>query len=127
LFLAARRGAGHDLAREAAYGAQEPCSSPRDPCKISGAGTKNFSGQVTNTPTSNWYSGAFSSTSLGCFNRTELTQLRLRFALDDNNLTANYLRFASGNAITTSRPQLIISYYVPEATSAPQDSRYRFK
>lgn len=43
-----------------------------------------------------------------------LTQIRLRFKLDDNNNgTANYLKLFSGNAPLTSRPQLIISYYVP--------------
>jgi hypothetical protein len=43
-----------------------------------------------------------------------LTQIRLRFKLDDNgNRVANYLRLYSGNASTTSRPQLIVTYYVP--------------
>jgi hypothetical protein len=38
----------------------------------------------------------------------------LRFATDDNdNNVANYIKFASGNAITTSRPQLVITYYLP--------------
>jgi predicted outer membrane repeat protein len=43
-----------------------------------------------------------------------LTQIRLRFQLDDNNNTiANYLNLYSGNAPAASRPQLIIQYYVP--------------
>jgi predicted outer membrane repeat protein len=43
-----------------------------------------------------------------------LTQIRLRFKLDDNNNTiANYLSLFSGNAPATSRPQLVITYYVP--------------
>ncbi len=43
-----------------------------------------------------------------------LTQIRLRFKLDDNNNTlANYLGLYSGNAPVASRPQLIIQYYVP--------------
>ncbi len=43
-----------------------------------------------------------------------LTQIRLRFKLDDNNNTiANYLSLFSGNAPLASRPQLIIEYYVP--------------
>ena len=43
-----------------------------------------------------------------------LTQIRLRFKLDDNNnAVANYLRLYSGNAGTLSRPKLIIEYYVP--------------
>jgi hypothetical protein len=43
-----------------------------------------------------------------------VTQLRLRFQLDDNNNSiANYLKLYSGNAPAVSRPQLIIEYYVP--------------
>jgi hypothetical protein len=43
-----------------------------------------------------------------------LTQIRLRFKLDDNgNRVANYLRLHSGNAPTSSRPQLIVTYYLP--------------
>jgi uncharacterized repeat protein (TIGR02543 family) len=43
-----------------------------------------------------------------------VTQLRLRFKLDDNNnAIANYLSLYSGNAPAASRPQLIIEYYVP--------------
>jgi hypothetical protein len=43
-----------------------------------------------------------------------LTQIRLRFQLDDNNNTiANYLSLFSGNAPDGSRPQLVIQYYVP--------------
>jgi len=43
-----------------------------------------------------------------------LTQIRLRFQLDDNNnAVANYLSLFSGNAPLASRPQLIVEYYVP--------------
>jgi hypothetical protein len=43
-----------------------------------------------------------------------LTQIRLRFKLDDNNnAVANYLSLFSGNAPAESRPQLIIEYYIP--------------
>jgi hypothetical protein len=43
-----------------------------------------------------------------------LTQIRLRLKLEDNNDTiANYLSLYSGDAGATSRPQLIIEYYVP--------------
>jgi hypothetical protein len=43
-----------------------------------------------------------------------VTQLRLRFKLDDNNnAVANYLSVYSGNAPAASRPQLIIEYYLP--------------
>lgn len=43
-----------------------------------------------------------------------LTQIRLRFKLDDNNNSiANYLTLFSGNANQTNRPQLTVEYYVP--------------
>jgi hypothetical protein len=43
-----------------------------------------------------------------------LTQIRLRFNLDDNNnAIANYLSLYSGNALAASRPQLVITYYAP--------------
>ena len=43
-----------------------------------------------------------------------LTQMRLRFKLDDNNnAVANMLKLYSGNAPAANRPQLIITYYVP--------------
>jgi beta-lactamase superfamily II metal-dependent hydrolase len=51
-----------------------------------------------------------------------LTQIRLRFTLDDNNNTvANYLSLYSGNpstgsgqaALAADRPQLVITYYMP--------------
>ena len=43
-----------------------------------------------------------------------LTQIRLRFKLDDNNNgLPNYLRLYSGNAGVTSSPRLVIEYYVP--------------
>jgi hypothetical protein len=44
-----------------------------------------------------------------------LTQIRLRFKLDDNNdAVANYLSLYSGNAASTiSRPQLIVTFTTP--------------
>jgi hypothetical protein len=43
-----------------------------------------------------------------------VTQIRLRFKLDDNNnKIANYLKLYSGNGPVASRPRLIIEYYVP--------------
>lgn len=61
-----------------------------------------------------WYtidltSGKAYSDKLG----TGLTQIRLRFQLDDNNNVANYLSLYSGNAGAASRPQLSIEYYIP--------------
>ena len=43
-----------------------------------------------------------------------LTQIRLRFKLDDNiNAIANYLNLFSGDADEANHPQLIIIYYIP--------------
>jgi hypothetical protein len=67
---------------------------------------------------SNWYSIDLTS-GKNYINKVSsysgLTQIRLRFKLDDNNNTiANYLSLYSGNASSSSyRPQLVIEYYVP--------------
>ena len=68
-------------------------------------------------PISNWYSMDLTGGS-AFINKlasgSGLTQIRLRFKLDDNNnAIANYLALYSGNAPTVNRPQLVISYYVP--------------
>ena len=44
-----------------------------------------------------------------------VTQIRLRFKLDDNNdSVANLLNLVSGNnAVAANRPTLIVEYYVP--------------
>ena len=66
---------------------------------------------------SNWYS--LNLTNAKTFinklsSSAGLTQIRLRFKLDDNNnATANYLSLFSGNAGAANRPQLVIMYYVP--------------
>ncbi|MGC1377205.1 MAG: ice-binding family protein [Anaerolineales bacterium] len=67
------------------------------------------------TPVGNWYSAVLSDAGNVSVNRTGATQFRLRFALDDNNnLSADYMRFYSGNAsMAACRPQLIVTYYVP--------------
>ena len=43
-----------------------------------------------------------------------LSQIRVRFKLDDNNNTiSNFLCIYSGNAVSANRPQLIITYSLP--------------
>lgn len=80
---------------------------------FSAAGSKNYVAKYTGAPTT-WNSAIVNAIGYPYVNRTGGTQFRLRFATDDNdNNVANYIRFASGNAITTSRPQLVITYYVP--------------
>jgi hypothetical protein len=69
------------------------------------------------TPVSSWYSINLTGAQ-AYINKLAvsggLTQIRLRFKLDDNNnAVANTLSLFSGNAPAASRPQLIIEYYVP--------------
>ncbi|MBI5934603.1 MAG: DNRLRE domain-containing protein [Chloroflexi bacterium] len=74
-------------------------------------------GPFTPALTGGWYT--FNLTSAKAYinklaTGSGLTQIRLRFKLDDNNnAVANYLSLYSGNAGAASRPQLIIEYYVP--------------
>ncbi|MEW5827372.1 MAG: DNRLRE domain-containing protein [Chloroflexota bacterium] len=69
------------------------------------------------TPVNGWYS--FNLTNAKAYvnklaSNGGLTQIRLRFKLDDNNNgVANFLSLYSGNAPLTSRPLLIVEYYVP--------------
>lgn len=77
--------------------------------------SKNWVGAIPNTPSSGWYSKTWTSEILGYINKLGRTQLRLRFSTADNDdLSADYLKFFSGNATTSGdRPRLIIQYYVP--------------
>ena len=69
------------------------------------------------TLVSGWYSINLTNGSAyinKLFTNGGLTQIRLRFKLDDNNdAVANYLKLYSGNAPAASRPKLVIKYYVP--------------
>jgi len=64
---------------------------------------------------SNWYTAILSGTGYPSINKTGTTQFRLYFLKDDNDDgNPDYLKFASGNyATVSSRPTLIIEYYVP--------------
>jgi len=80
------------------------------------AGSQSY-GPVVSAPVGGWYS--FNLISAKAYIKklatgSGLTQIRLRFKLDDNNnAIANYLSLYSGNAPAASQPQLVISYYVP--------------
>jgi glucose/arabinose dehydrogenase len=69
----------------------------------------------TMAPVNDWYSVVLNNAGREYINRTGTTQFRLRFVTDDNdNNTADFMNFFSGNTSTTSNgPQLIIQYYVP--------------
>jgi hypothetical protein len=66
-----------------------------------------------------WYMLSLNSTTFAYINKlatnSGLTQIRLRFKLDDNNnAVANILNIISGNNATpANRPTLLIEYYVP--------------
>ena len=70
---------------------------------------------LLNAPVSGWCSKVWLSGIFAYINKTDVTQLRLRFQKDDNDDSrADFLKFHSGNASTISNcPQLIIEYYVP--------------
>ena len=75
-------------------------------------------GPATPTLTGGWYAINLTPASAQInklASASGLTQIRLRFKLEDNgDALANYARFFSGNVTTgSSRPQLEITYYVP--------------
>jgi len=66
-----------------------------------------------------WYAADLSAASLQFISRVGVTQFRLRYTLDDNNnLSADYIRFFSGNAYANA-PQLIVKYYIPDPPVPP--------
>jgi hypothetical protein len=82
------------------------------------AATSASYGPSAPAPVGGWYS--FNLTNAKTYinklaTGSGLTQIRLRFKLDDNNnAIANYLSLYSGNTTTAAyRPQLVITYYVP--------------
>ncbi|MBI5933760.1 MAG: NHL repeat-containing protein [Chloroflexi bacterium] len=80
------------------------------------AANKSY-GPFTPTLAAGWYSINLTSAKAYVNKLTTgggLTQIRLRFQLDDDgNSAANFISIFSGNAGAASRPQLIVEYYVP--------------
>lgn len=75
------------------------------------AGKSNI-GSIPNSPVSNRYTKIWSTGTFFSFiNLAGATQFHLRFLTDNNG--ADYMRFYSGKAATSYRPQLIIEYYLP--------------
>jgi len=80
------------------------------------AGNASY-GPSAPAPVGGWYS--FNLTSAKAYvnklaTGSGLTQIRLRFKLDDNNnAIANYLSLFSGDAPAANRPQLVITYVMP--------------
>ncbi len=78
------------------------------------AASKTNVGTFNKTPVGGWYSATLNSDGRSNINKTNLTQFRLYFSKDDNdNHTANLLKFFSGNAAAASRPVLVITYTLP--------------
>jgi len=71
-------------------------------------------GRFPNRLYSGWYRSVLNNAAFPYINKVGITQLRLRFLLDDNNDNqADILNLYSGNAIKANRPKLIVEYYVP--------------
>ena len=61
-----------------------------------------------------WYKIALGSENFQYVNMVGVTQFRIRFAIGDNDdNSADYIEFYSGEAVNANRPQLIIEYVVP--------------
>ncbi len=75
--------------------------------------TLEAAGVIEDNPLDSWYWAWLSDQSLQYINLRGLTQLRLRFQLDDNDdLGDDYLLFYSGDYNDlTARPRLLIEYY----------------
>jgi len=72
------------------------------------------SGRLLATSTCNWHTLNLAAANFGYINKTGMTQFRLRFAKQDNGDNGeDYVNFYSGNAGTSNRPKLTITYYVP--------------
>jgi ELWxxDGT repeat protein len=63
----------------------------------------------------NWFTTFLSSTAFPFFNKTGVTQLRLRFTKDDNDdNSADFLKFYSADSANLGDyPLLVIKYYIP--------------
>lgn len=80
------------------------------------AASRNNVGTIQNLPdANNWYTTKLLNTSYAFINLAGVTQFRLRFSTDDNDdRTANIIRFFSGDVgVLSNRPLLAILYYVP--------------
>ena len=61
-----------------------------------------------------WYSVNLSTVNRGFVSKLGVTQFRLRFSVpSDNDKTADYDKFFSGDAPAGYQPQLIVTYYTP--------------
>jgi len=65
---------------------------------------------IPNAPITNWYRSKFPAAVFGKISKTGNTQLRLRFASDDDNdNSGDFVRFFSGNN-AVDKPYLVVTY-----------------
>ncbi len=84
------------------------------PTDFEAAASLQTAGVFNSTPAAGWYSVTLKTTAFQFVNLTGLTQIRLRFQLDDNNDSAvDNILFYSGNALFANRPIIVIEYYNP--------------
>jgi hypothetical protein len=68
----------------------------------------------TNTPSNDWYAQDMLADDFDCVKLTGNTQVRLYFETDDNdNLSADYKDFHSGDATSSKRPKIVVTYHAP--------------
>jgi uncharacterized delta-60 repeat protein len=65
--------------------------------------------------TFSWYTASLSSSNLAFVNKYGVTQFRLRFNTDDNDdRSADYIKFYAGEAPDANQPKLIVTYTLPQ-------------
>jgi hypothetical protein len=70
-------------------------------------------GSLTNAAADgDWSEATLDAAGLAALNKTGVTQLRVRFQIDDDDdAAADYLGYYSGeNATSANRPQLVVTY-----------------
>jgi hypothetical protein len=74
---------------------------------------KDAVGMIENNPFNGWYWAWLDSSAFEYISRTGITQIRLRFQIDDDDdLGDDYLKFLSGDYVgQADRPRLVIEYY----------------
>ncbi|MBN1450525.1 MAG: PD40 domain-containing protein [Anaerolineales bacterium] len=75
---------------------------------------KDAVGMIENNPFNGWYWAWLDSSAFEYVSRTGITQIRLRFQIDDNDdLGSDHLRLYSGDYVEQGdRPRLVVEYYL---------------
>ena len=78
------------------------------------SGSRGNVGRFIKAGWEGWHRAPLRSPAYEWINLQGPTQMRLRFELDDNDdMSADFLSFYTGNASADNRPELTILYYVP--------------